>query len=539
MPTTGAAAMQHPRRHVVDSDLIMKDPALIAAVDCGSNSFRLLVGRVIETGHGKQIYPLDALKETVRLAAGLSRDKVLDDAAFSRGLSALARFGERLRSFRPDQVRAVATNTLRVARNAPAFLQRAEEVLGFPLEVIAGREEARLVYLGVAHALPMPNDDSGRPGKRLVVDIGGGSTEFVIGRGFETELMESLYLGCVSWSRNFFRDGEIDRHSMKEAELAAQREISVISRTYRHHGWEQAVGSAGTANALAELIHANQLCPGTPDGVITRDGLDALRHELLRAGHVNKARFEGLKPDRIPVLPGGLAIMSAVFSELGIERMETCDNALRLGVMYDLIGRSDNHDMRAITVAAFQQRYSVDREQAARVGELAARLFYSAQLAQGEELEESLQFLRWSGDLHEVGLSISHAAYHKHSAYIISNADMPGFSRKEQSDLATLVLGHAGKLPKLKTMLEGRPQARREWARIACLRIAALLFRRRVDVALPPVTLHVDDNTFILEFAGQWLEEHPLTAYSLEQEIAEWDKVGYALRVAHHAELPD
>ncbi|MFY8131448.1 MAG: exopolyphosphatase, partial [Burkholderiaceae bacterium] len=330
----------------------------------------------METAHGKQIYPLDAYKETVRLAAGLNKDKLLDDDAFTRGLATLARFGERLRSFHPDQVRAVATNTLRVARNATAFLKQAEEVMGFPLEVIAGREEARLGYVGVSHALPMPATENGSLGNRLVVDIGGGSTEFVIGQGFEPDLMESLYMGCVSWSRNFFRTGEIDRHNLKEAELAAEREIAVIAKTYRQRGWEQAVGSAGTANALADLIHLNNLggAATAPEGVITRDGMEAMRQELLRVGHIDKLRLEGLKPDRIPVLLGGFAIMMAVFRELGLERMETCDNALRLGVMYDLIGRSENHDLRSVTVAQFQERYGVDRAQAMRVAELATRL---------------------------------------------------------------------------------------------------------------------------------------------------------------------
>ncbi|MFN8916832.1 MAG: exopolyphosphatase [Burkholderiales bacterium] len=519
----------------------MREPSLIAAVDCGSNSFRLLIGRVVETAHGKQIYPLDAYKETVRLAAGLNKDKLLDDDAFTRGLATLARFGDRLRSFHPDQVRAVATNTLRVARNATAFLKQAEEVMGFPLEVIAGREEARLVYVGVSHALPMPATENGSLGNRLVVDIGGGSTEFVIGQGFEPDLMESLYMGCVSWSRNFFRTGEIDRHNLKEAELAAEREIAVIAKTYRQRGWEQAVGSAGTANALADLIHLNNLggAATAPEGVITRDGMEAMRQELLRVGHIDKLRLEGLKPDRIPVLLGGFAIMMAVFRELGLERMETCDNALRLGVMYDLIGRSENHDLRSVTVAQFQERYGVDRAQAMRVAELATRLFASAGLLQGDELEETLQFLRWAAALHEVGLSISHSSYHKHSSYILANADMPGFSKKDQQELATLALGHAGKLPKLRAAMEARAKRADtlDWTRVACLRFAALLFRRRVDVVLPPVTLEVRAEVLTLNFAGDWLEQHPLTAYSLEQEVAEWEKVGMTLRVLAGAEL--
>jgi exopolyphosphatase/guanosine-5'-triphosphate,3'-diphosphate pyrophosphatase len=519
----------------------MKAPSLIAAVDCGSNSFRLLVGKVVVTAHGKQIYALDAHKETVRLAAGLSEDKYLDEAAFERGLATLARFGERLRSFHPDQVRAVATNTLRVARNATAFLKQAEEVMDFPLEVIAGREEARLVYVGVSHALPLPATENGSPGSRLVVDIGGGSTEFVIGQGFEPDLMESLYMGCVSWSRQFFPTGEIDRRSLKEAELAAEREIAVIAKIYRQRGWDQAVGSAGTANALADLIHLNNLGGGATaaEGVITRAGMEALRQELLRVGHVAKLKLEGLKADRVPVLLGGFAIMMAVFRELDLEHMETCDNALRLGVMYDLIGRSDNHDLRSITVAQFQERYGVDRTQAVRVAELATRLFASTGLLQGDELEETLQFLHWAAALHEVGLSISHSSYHKHSSYILANADMPGFSKKDQQELATLALGHSGKLLKLRAAMEAR--AKRidtlDWTRVACLRFAALLFRRRVDVALPAVTLKTQAEVLTLSFAGNWLEQHPLTAYSLEQEVAEWEKIGIKLRVLAGAEL--
>ncbi|CAN5141921.1 exopolyphosphatase [soil metagenome] len=514
----------------------MSDRSLIAAVDCGSNSFRLLIGRVVETAQGHQIYPIDSLKEPVRLAAGLSKDKYLDDAAIERGLEALTRFGERLRSFDPSQVRAVATNTLRVAKNAPDFMKHAERKLGFPLEVIGGREEARLVYVGAAHSLAPIAGVSGAEGLRLVVDIGGGSTEFVIGRGFEAELMESLFVGCVSWSRRFFVHGVIDRQSLDEAEMAARSEIGVIARAFKQRGWDQAVGSAGTANAMAELINLNNLGnePAAP-GIITRSGMKELRRELLKAGHVNNLSLQGLKADRLAVLPGGFAILNAVFDELDIDRMETCDHALRFGVMYDLLGRTGQTDARAVTIAQFQSRYGVDVAQAARVGELAARLLRSSQAVEdGPALEEALKLLGWAAALHEVGLAIAHAGYHKHSAYIVGHADMPGFSRKEQSELATLSLAHGGKLGKMHAALEGQP--RRILA--ICLRLAALLLRRRADLDLGDITLVGIEDGYAIEIEADWLADHPLTAYSLSTEAAEWAKLGWVLEVRPRATTP-
>ncbi len=514
----------------------MSEPSLIAAVDCGSNSFRLLVGRVVETAQGHQIYPIDSLKEPVRLAAGLSKDKVLDDAAIERGLAALTRFGERLRSFHPSQVRAVGTNTLRVARNAAEFMRHAERSLGFPLEVIGGREEARLVYVGAAHSLAPLADVAGAEGSRLVIDIGGGSTEFVIGRGFEADLMESLFVGCVSWSRRFFPHGVIDRQSMDEAEMAARSEIGVIARAFRQRGWDQAVGSAGTANAMAELIHLNSLGsePVAP-GLITRSGMKELRRALLRAGHVNELALQGLKPDRLPVLLGGFAIMSAAFDELEIDRMETCDHALRFGVMYDLLGRTGVTDARAVTIAQFQSRYGVDIAQSNRVGELARRLLLSSQsLEPGPALDDALQLLGWAAALHEVGLAIAHAAYHKHSAYIVGHADMPGFSRKEQAELATLVLAHGGKLGKMHAALEGQP--RRVLA--VCLRLAALLLRRRADLDFGEIGLHAMDDGYAVEIDAEWLDGHPLTAYSLTAEAAEWAKLGWTLSIRPRESQP-
>ena len=319
---------------------------LVAAVDLGSNSFRLQVGRVV----GDQIYPLDSLKEVVRLAAGLQPDRTLDADSQQLALEALRRFGERLRGFAPAAVRAVATNTLRVAKNAPQFLVQAEAALGFPIEVIAGREEARLIYLGVAHTLPNPQT------QHLVVDIGGGSTEFVIGRNFQPIELESLYMGCVSHSLKCFPRGRIDKTGMKEAELAARKELQTIVTAYRKAGWVEAVGSSGTAKAIVDLLEQNGLNRAGETG-ITAEGLEHLRSLMLRAGDVSALDLAGLRPDRMMVLPGGVAIMSAVFKEFGLARMAFSDGALRLGVIYDLLGRFHHHDQREATVGQFMRRY--------------------------------------------------------------------------------------------------------------------------------------------------------------------------------------
>ncbi len=492
---------------------------LLAAVDLGSNSFRLLIGRASGEGGG-QIYPVDRMKETVRLAAGLGPDRTLDDAAVNRAVEVLSRFGERLRSFHPDRVRAVATNTFRVATNVADFLPLAEAALGFPIEVIAGREEARLIFSGVTHALP-PS-----PSRRLVVDIGGGSTEFIIGRGYEPELMESLYMGCVSYSRQFFPDGIVDAHAMKQAELAARREVEVIARPYRKMGWKAAYGSSGTAKALGAILVAS----GFSESGITRKGMDRLKDRLIKAGTVERANLADIKLDRMSVLPGGLAIMSALFDELGIEVMQPADGALRLGVLYDLLGRDAEHDTRDDTVRTFMARYEVDMAQANRVRRAALSIFSRLVPHDRPELDELTRMLGWSADLHEVGRSIAHAAYHRHSAYILENADMPGFSSQDQKQMALMVLSHLGKLSKLPAGARTHYQ----WMAILSLRLAALLFRRREDEEALPVEVSVQDQSIVVKADGEWLTGHPMTDFTLRAETEEWAKVGFTFEVLAH-----
>lgn len=491
---------------------------LIAAIDLGSNSFRLQIGRVV----GNQIYPLDSLKESVRLAAGLTSDKLLDEAAQERGVEALARFGERLRGFEADSVRAVATNTLRVAKNAPQFLARGEQALGFPIEVIAGREEARLIYLGVAHSLPNPDH------QQLVVDIGGGSTEFIIGQRFTPMQLDSLYMGCVGFSLRHFPSGKVDKRGMKEAELAARKELQTIAHVYRATGWEQAVGSSGTAKAIVDLIELN----GFSDGGITREGLDRLRAMMIRAGDVGRLTLDGLRADRIPVLPGGVAIMSAVFKEFDLEHMVFSEGALRLGVLYDLLGRYHHEDLREATVSHFMDRYQVDRRQAERVSRTALRLLGNTLPESGEEGNADAQDLLWASMLHEIGVSMAHSSYHKHSAYILANADMPGFSRRDQTRLSRLVLAHRGKLERVQPDVSDA----RDWILIFSLRLAALLHRARDDGAEPPVSARLSQRGFHVQVDSAWLSSSPLTAAALVEESRQWAALGLEMKIRSHRE---
>lgn len=490
----------------------------VAAVDLGSNSFRLQVGRVVDN----QIYPLDSLKEPVRLASGLTADKRLDAPAQTRALEALRRFGERLRGLDGGAVRAVATNTLRVAKNASVFLLSAEEALGFPIEVIAGREEARLIYIGAAHSLPSASH------KRLVIDIGGGSTEFIIGKRYEPQLMESLYMGCVSYTLRFFPDRQIDKKRLREAQVAAAKEIELISHDYQRLGWKEAVGSSGSARAIADVLELNSLNPGGESG-ITREGLRRLCSLLIKAGSAEALDLQGVRSDRLPVLPGGIAIMSAIFEEFDLERMTYADGALRLGVLYDLLGRFHHHDMRDASVRQFMRRYQVELDQAERVHDTA--LSAMDQLCEGNVDEVDGQFLGWAASLHEIGISVAHNAYHKHGAYILTYADMPGFSKKEQARLALLVLGHRGKLEKLGAL----PSGDATWRQVLCLRLAVLLHRTRDNRDLPAWQVRVTASGYELDIPADWLAANPWTAAALSEEASIWRQVGIGFSVRSKA----
>ncbi|HEX7954279.1 MAG TPA: exopolyphosphatase [Burkholderiales bacterium] len=491
----------------------------IAAVDLGSNSFRLQVGRVVDD----QIYPLDSLREPVRLAAGLSADKRLDDAAQARAIECLKRFGERLRGLPAGAVRAVGTNTLRVAKNARDFVPQFEAALGFPIEVVAGREEARLIYLGVAHSLPAS------PETRLVVDIGGGSTEFIVGAGNQPHRLESLYMGCVSYSLKYFADGKLGKSAMKSAETAARIELETIGKQFSRKHWRQAVGSSGTARAIADIIEGS----GWSSSGITREGLERLRAALLKAGDTSRLDLPGLKEDRIAVLPGGFAIMNAIFAELDVEHMALATGAMRQGILWDMIGRAHRRDMRELTVRQFMKRYHVDGGQAHRVERLALKLY--EQLAGGgkEDHEYATLMLSWAARLQEIGLTVAHSGYHKHSSYIVANADMPGFSKMEQAQLSMLVLAHRGSLAKL----QGLVRSDYDWSLLVALRLAALLHRSRSEVRLPAIHASRRKSSFTIEVDAKWLAAKPLTVAELRAEIRDWKSLGVDMAVPQLAEV--
>jgi len=450
----------------------------------------------------------DRLRETVRLAAGLQDDGYLTPASMERALQCLERFGQRLRAIRADRVRVVGTNTLRRAHGKKVFLARARRCLGQPIEIISGIEEARLIYLGVGHSL------SQRRGRRLVVDIGGGSTELIIGRGFVPQAMESLYLGCVSMSQEFFPGGRFSRKRMQRAQVAAGIELESIVRRYRRLGWDHAVGSSGSFRAILETIR--EISPGSV--TITHGGLEALIARLDAAGVVHKAGLASISPERAPVFAGGLAIAAAVFESLRIKSMQVADGALREGILHDLIGRRTRHDVRETTVVAMQRRYSVDVVQARQVERTAIALNAQLATARMPQGSDEPTIIGWAARLHEIGLDVSHAQYHRHGAYLLEYSDMPGFAREEQKLLALLVGAHRRRLH-LERVGELVPPWNRSAPRlIAVLRLAVLLHRSRGRRRPPQMKLRQRGRNLTLTFPAGWLRRHPLTCADLEQE---------------------
>ena len=483
-----------------------------AALDLGSNSFHLIVAR----DRGDRLQVVDKHREMVRLAEGLGPANMLAPKTTARALECLERLGQRLRLLPERNVRVVGTNTLRKARNSRQFIARAEEALGHQVEVISGREEARLIYLGVSHSLEDNHDT------RLVIDIGGGSTELILGHHFQPQLAESLYIGCAGLSDTFFKDGRIDADRMAAAERAARQEFEIVERIFLAHGWDNAVGASGTIIAVHDIIESE-----LGDKDITRTALDHVKARLIEAGDVSNFDFFGVDNQRAPVFAGGVAILRALFDALDIDRLNVSNGALREGLLHDLVGRIHDQDIRDKTVLDLARRFNVDQDHARQVAVTAQDLFDRVGPYWDEIDPNLVPLLRWGALLHEIGLDIAHSQYHKHGGYLLDNMDMPGFSRPEQHRLSLLVRAHRRKFP-AEDFVDALDLARL----CVLLRIAVVLHRSRSDMALPPFDVRAEDDVIRLSFPRNWIAEHPLTQLDLEQEAGylQWSPIRLELR---------
>ncbi|QEY65496.1 exopolyphosphatase [Metapseudomonas lalkuanensis] len=492
-------------------------PSLIAAIDLGSNSFHMVVAKV---DHG-EIRILERLGDKVQLAAGLDEERNLSEESMLRGLECLRRFAQMIAGLPEGAVRIVGTNALREAHNRAEFIRRAEEILEHPVEVISGREEARLIYLGVSHTLP------DTPGRRLVADIGGGSTEFIIGQRFESQLRESLQMGCVSYTQRYFRDGKVTPARYAQAYTAARLELMGIEYSLRRLGWQEAVGASGTIRAVGLAIQA----AGLGNGEINPEGLAWLKRKLFKLGDVEKLDLDGIKPDRRPIFPAGLAITEAIFEALDLTRMTHSEGALREGVLYDLLGRHHHEDVRERTLSALMERCHVDLEQAARVEAKALAALEQVATSWGLDDDWHRDLLLWGARVHEIGMDIAHYHYHKHGAYLIEHSDLAGFSRQDQLMLALLVRGHRRNIPKDR-FAEFGEEGVKLLRLCVLLRFAILFHHIRGTSAMPRVKLSASNNTLEVRFPEGWLEANPLTQADFEQEAGWLKRIEFELKVS-------
>ena len=491
-------------------------PETVAAIDLGSNTFHMIVARLEKTG---TLSIIDRLRENVRLGGGLDKNGIINESTQNKAFECLETFAQRIRDLPDSAVRIAGTNTLRVAKNSRTFVTKAGVILNHPIEIIGGREEARLIYLGVAHGLAT------KEGNRLVVDIGGGSTELIIGRGMKPKRCESLYTGCVSASKRFFSKGEITNKAMKAAELDAALTLFPQVADFNASKWDEAIGCSGTIKAIASIVYQQGWCL---DG-ISYKSLQKLRTALIDAKHIDNLKLSGLSEDRTAVIAGGVSVLLAIFKTLKIEQMQVSEQSMREGLLYDLVGRITHHDVRDATVEAAMTRWSVDIEQAQRITNTVERLYHLTSRQWSIDVEHIKPLLKWASMLHEIGLQVSHNNHHKHGAYILTNADMQGFSQQEQALLAALVLSHRSKfrVDNFKQLMKPFIKAGKQMC--VLLRIAVLLHRGRTDQLIPEIDITVNNKDINLSFPEGWLDEHSMTLADLIKEINYLDNAGYQL----------
>ncbi len=491
---------------------------LVAAVDLGSNSFHMIICQVTDG----QIKVIDRLKEMVRLASGLNEKNIINEDTQQRALACLKRFGQRIENFSATRVRIVGTNTLRMAKNSAEFLAKAEAALGYSIHIISGIEEARLIYQGVANSLQT------NANRRLVMDIGGGSTEYIIGTHIQSSKKESLNMGCVTISQRFFKAGIIETQQFKKAVIFVKRHLNAHKKQFNYVHWDEAIGASGSIRAVCKILIAHQWCQND----ITLEGLEKFKQHALNCKHVSQLNFLGLDEERLPVIMGGFVILYTTFKVLGIQSMSVSDGALREGLIYDYLGRLANRDVRSETVKSLALHYHTDNGQANLIKQTIARLVKQVEPFLGEHVTVMAQYLMWAAELHEIGRNIAHSQYHKHGAYVIKHGDLSGFSQKNQTLLSLLVLNHRRKISLKKLKALSKPWDTQALYMIVILRLAVILQRNRSSTAVPDFEMTLNKTTLCLIFPEQWLDNAPLTHADLQQEADYLKPAGITLSVS-------
>lgn len=512
MTTLTPKALLNPRinPNVLD-ELSQKSDELICAIDLGSNSFHLAIARV---DHG-EVRRVLSISDKVQLAAGLDDNNRLSDEAIERGIKCLTDFGRYLDGILQSNIRVVATNALRKAVNANAFIALANKVLPVSIQVISGREEARLIYLGVSHTNACSD-------KRLVIDIGGGSTEFIIGEGFELILAESLQMGCVAFTKKFFADGKISQSAFKKAISATQSELFAIIKPYKKAGWIHVVGSSGTIKACHLAIKELGF-----DDKITPSALKKLKNYLIELGDVSAIKLDSVKPHRQSVFAAGVAELYAIIKAFEIESIDYSDGALREGVLYDMLGRQDHENVQDRSVDALATRYSVSEKQAKLVMDTALRLFNTNQ-KQLHLSDKEGTLLAYAARLHEIGLAISHSNYHQHTSYLLRHSDMFGFSKDEQDKLAYITANHRRKL-KIDALADVKAAGGKGLVFLCLLLRLATIAHHSRSRHSSAITLNVSDNVW--QVATSFGNHRSLIIHQLMADVPQFAKWGVRLLV--------